>query len=343
MSGTAVAWGDGPAGKLTLLDQTRLPSEDVIFSVTSVEVLIDAIQRLAVRGAPALGAVGAFGVVVALDEAAERGWGPDRLDVAIEALRSARPTAVNLAWGVDQVRHLVPSGRDAVLAAAREVVAADGAANRELSRRGVDWLLERSLRHRLRIQTHCNAGFLATTSWGTALGLVRELAARGRLELVHVDETRPLLQGSRLTAWELAGDDIPYVVQPDAAAAGAILGGAIDAVIIGADRIAVNGDTANKVGSLGLALAAHAAGIPFIVAAPWSTVDLATADGAAIEIEERSADEVTTFAGVRVAPAGARAYNPAFDVTPARYISAVVTERGVVEPARGETMPALDR
>ncbi len=342
MSGTAVVWGDGAAGKLTLLDQTRLPSEEVFLRVTSVEVLVDAIQRLAVRGAPALGAVGALGVVVALDEAAELGWGPDRLDAAIEAIRSARPTAVNLAWGVDQVRHLVPSGREAVLAAALKVVAADGAANRELSRRGVDWLLERSPRQRLRIQTHCNAGFLATSSWGTALGLVRELAARGRLELVHVDETRPLLQGSRLTAWELAGDDIPYVVQPDGAAAGAILGGAIDAVIIGADRIAVNGDTANKVGSLGLALAAHAAGIPFIVAAPWSTVDLATADGAAIEIEERSADEVTTFAGVRVAPEGARAYNPAFDVTPARYISAVATERGIVEPARGEAMPSLD-
>jgi methylthioribose-1-phosphate isomerase len=343
MSGTAVVWGDGPAGVLTLLDQTRLPTEEVFLEVTSVEVLIDAIQRLAVRGAPALGAVGALGVVVALDEAAERGWGTERLEAAIEAIRSARPTAVNLAWGVDQVRHLVPAGRTAVLSAALDLVAEDGAANRELSRLGSDWLLARSGDRPLRIQTHCNTGFLATTAWGTGLGIVRELVERDRLELVHVDETRPLLQGSRLTAWELAGDGIPYVVQPDGAAAGAILGGAIDAVIIGADRIAANGDTANKVGSLGLALAAHAAGIPFIVAAPWSTVDLATPDGSVIEIEERAADEVTTFAGVRVAPAGARVYNPAFDVTPARYISAVVTERGVVEPALGESMGLLDR
>jgi methylthioribose-1-phosphate isomerase len=217
----------------------------------------------------------------------------------------------------------------------------DVAANHALSERGADWLLRRCPDRPLRVLTHCNTGTLATTAWGTALGIVRELHARGRIDVVHVDETRPLLQGSRLTAWELQADGIDHVVQVDSAAAGAILRGLIDAVVIGADRIAANGDTANKVGSVGLALACADAGIPFVVAAPWSTVDLATPDGAGITIEERAAAEVVALGGVPTAPAGSRVFNPAFDVTPARLIDAVVTERGVAEPKLRPDMTAV--
>ncbi len=225
-----------------------------------------------------------------------------------------------------------------MLAAARAVAAEDEEANRALSRAGADWLLEQIDRPALRVLTHCNTGSLATSAWGTGLGIIRELHARGRIELVIADETRPLLQGSRLTAYELAEDGIPHLVQVDGAAASTILRGLVDCAVVGADRIAANGDTANKIGTLGVALACHAADIPFVVGAPWSTVDLSLADGAGIEIEERSSDEVTGFGGVRVAPSETVGFNPAFDVTPARYVSAVVTERGVVEPAKGGTL-----
>ncbi|MDT7649966.1 MAG: methylthioribose-phosphate isomerase, partial [Pseudonocardiales bacterium] len=259
----------------------------------------------------------------------------------IGQLREARPTAVNLAWGVDRMLPLIPGGFEAVLAEARRVLIEDETANRTLSALGVDWLLERSPRRPLRVLTHCNTGSLATTGWGTALGIVRELHARGLLDVVHVDETRPLLQGSRLTAWELRADGIDHVVQVDSAAPGAIMRGLVDVAVIGADRIAANGDTANKVGSVGLALACADAGVPFVVAAPWSTVDLATPDGAAIVIEERAAEEVLSLHGVPAAPPGSRVFNPAFDITPARLIDAVVTERGVVEPKVRADMKAV--
>jgi methylthioribose-1-phosphate isomerase len=337
----AVEWRDGPVPAVRLLDQTRLPGTEVHVEAADIETLIDAIRRLVVRGAPALGAVGALGVVVAMAQGAREGWDDDRLHHEIGRLRAARPTAVNLAWAVDRVLPLVARGHAAVLAEARQVLAEDEAANRRLSELGADWLLERCSRRPLRILTHCNAGSLATVAWGTALGVVRELHGRGVLEVVHVDETRPLLQGSRLTAWELRADGIDHVVQVDSAAPGAILRGLVDAVVIGADRIAANGDTANKVGSVGLALACADAGVPFLVAAPWSTVDLATPDGGGIAIEERSAAEVTSIAGVPTAPAGSRVFNPAFDVTPARLIDAVVTERGVVEPRTRPDMTAV--
>ena len=219
-------------------------------------------------------------------------------------------------------------------AGALALASEDDAANRELSRLGADWIERVTGRERLRVVTHCNSGALATCGWGTGYGLIHELHRRGRLELAYADETRPLLQGARLTAWEFARDGIPHLVQPDGAAASTIVRGLADVAIIGADRIAANGDVANKVGSLGVALACARAGIPFVVAAPTSTIDLATARGDAIVIEERAAEEVLTFGGVRVAPVGARALNPAFDVTPADLVSAIVTERGIVEPAR---------
>ncbi|WP_040157029.1 S-methyl-5-thioribose-1-phosphate isomerase [Mobilicoccus massiliensis] len=338
----AVQWVADDAPCLRLIDQRLLPAQEEYIDVRTVDVLIDAIRTLAVRGAPALGATGALGVVVAMNEAARNGWSEDRLQAEVDRVRDARPTAVNLAWGVDQVRPLMSGGVDEVLASALRLVAEDEAANRELSRLGADWILARTGRSSVRVVTHCNTGALATTAWGTAYGIIHELQDRGALELVYADETRPLLQGSRLTSWELTQDGIPHVVECDGAAASTILRGLVDVAIIGADRITANGDTANKVGSVALALACRRAGIPFVVAAPFSTVDLDTATGDEIVIEERSGDEVLVVAGHRVAPATARGFNPAFDVTPHDLIDAVVTERGIVEPAAAPAARLLD-
>ena len=236
---------------------------------------------------------------------------------------------------MDRVRPLVSQGFDAVIAAAQAIVAEDEQINRAIGRRGADWIQAR-VSGKVRVLTHCNTGALATVEWGTALGIVRELHARDALEVVFADETRPLLQGARLTAWELAQDGIPHFVQADGAAASTILRHLVDVAIIGADRIAANGDTANKIGSVGVALACKDAGIPLIVAAPESTVDLDTASGDDIHIEMRGDDEVLNWGGVRTAPEGSRAHNPAFDVTPARLISAIVTEDGVLEPGLGQ-------
>lgn len=330
----AIEWIDAAADShIRLIDQTRLPAEEVFLEVTNVELLIDAIQRLAVRGAPALGAAGGFGVALALHEAARENWSAEQLSAAITAIADARPTAVNLAWGAHRVAEFREAGFERCLAEARAIAAEDEAANRELSRLGADWLLARVGDRPLRAVTHCNTGALATTAWGTAYGILHELHDRGKLELVYVDETRPLLQGTRLTSWELQQDGIPHLVEVDGAASSTILRGLVDFAVIGADRITANGDTANKVGSVALALACARKGIPFVVAAPYSTVDEATATGDEIEIEERGDEEVLAFGGAQVATPGVRAFNPAFDVTPHDIISAIVTERGVVEPA----------
>ncbi len=329
----AIDWIDVPRPHMRLIDQTSLPTREHYLEITTVDELVDAIQRLAVRGAPALGAAGALGVVIAMMQAERQGWDADRLEQEIARIRDARPTAVNLAWGVDQVRPSVPAGPSVALRRAQQLIEEDGAANRALSRFGADWILSRTGLEQVRVVTHCNTGALATTAWGTAYGIIHELRDRGRLGLVYADETRPLLQGSRLTSWELHQDGIDHVVQADGAAASTILRGLVDVAIIGADRITANGDTANKVGSVALALACARANIPFVVAAPYSTVDLVTEHGEDIEIEQRDPDEVVNFAGVRTAPAGAVGFNPAFDVTPQDLISAIVTERGVVEPA----------
>jgi methylthioribose-1-phosphate isomerase len=326
---------------LYLLDQTLLPLTEQEVRCSDVPTLVDAISRLVVRGAPALGVVGGYGVALAMVHGQREGWNASQLSDAIDSIRNARPTAVNLAWGVDRVRPFVEDGLAAVLEAADLLAQEDERSNRELSRHGADWLLNTLGDRPLRALTHCNTGSLATSTWGTALGIIRELHARGRIELVYADETRPLLQGSRLTAWELKQNNIPYLVQADGAAASTILRGMVDFAAIGADRIALNGDTANKIGSLGVALAAAEAGIPFVVAAPSSTVDLSYPTGEHIEIELRPATEVTEYQGHQVAPESDRAYNPAFDVTPARFISAVVTEMGVAQPMKGETVEKL--
>lgn len=333
-----IRWSETAGGRIHILDQTKLPLEVSELEISSHQDLIDAIKRLAIRGAPALGVAGALGVALIARNADRDGWDEFKRATAIEELRSARPTAVNLAWGVDQVRPLLRDGAQVVLDAALKLADADAAANRAMGRLGADFLLELLPNRSLRLLTHCNTGALATTEWGTALGVIRELHDRGRVTEVLADETRPLLQGSRLTAWELSMAKIPYRIIPDGAAASALFGGLVDAVLIGADRISRNGDSANKIGSLGVAVAAKAAGVPFFVVAPESTVDRSLSDGSGIEIEFRSDSEVTQFAGVSIAPLGSRTYNPAFDVTPARYITAVITDKKVYRVSEGESL-----
>jgi methylthioribose-1-phosphate isomerase len=322
---------DGSA--IVAVDQTALPEELRMLRITAVDELVEAVRRLAVRGAPALGAAGALGVLLAV----RAGGGEGTVVAAIDAVRRARPTAVNLAWGVDRAAARIPDGSDAVEHEALAVLDEDAAANRAIAARGADLLAELcGADAALRLHTHCNTGALACVEVGTALGVVRAVHERGRLAGVTVDETRPLLQGARLTAWELDAMGADYRLVVDGAAPSLIARGLVDAVVVGADRVAANGDVANKIGTYPLALAAARARIPFVVAAPESTVDPATPDGGAIEIEDRGDDEVVTLAGRRVAPAGARALNPAFDVTPADLVTALVTDRRVVRPALGE-------
>ncbi|MFI6336516.1 S-methyl-5-thioribose-1-phosphate isomerase [Streptomyces sp. NPDC050535] len=328
---------DWTGSSLTLIDQTVLPQRTETREVRDVDDLVDAIKRLVVRGAPAIGAAGAYGVALALLQGEREGWDRSRVLAEVARIREARPTAVNLMVCVDRVLTRFDEGLEAVLAEAAAVQREDVEANRAMGAFGADWLLKRTdVGRPLRVLTHCNTGALATAGWGTALGVIRELHERGLVEVVYADETRPLLQGSRLTAWELVQEGIPHYVQADGAAAGTILRGEVDAAIVGADRIAANGDTANKVGTVGVALACAYAGVPFLVAAPTTTVDLSTASGADIHIELRGEDEVLEWSGVRTAPAGSRGHNPAFDVTPGRLVTGLVTERGVLEVAAGE-------
>jgi S-methyl-5-thioribose-1-phosphate isomerase len=326
---------DGDA--VVIIDQVALPHELRTLRLTEVDELIDAIRRLAVRGAPALGAAGALGVALAVTQGARDGWDDEQVADAAERVRHARPTAVNLAWGVDRVASRLHEGPEAVVAAAVAVLDEDVAANRALGARGADLLDQLcGTSDRLRIHTHCNAGALACVDWGTALGVVRSAHERGRLASVTADETRPLLQGARLTAWELDRLGVEHRVVVDGAGPSLIARGLVDAVVVGADRIAANGDVANKIGTYPLALAAARAGIPFVVAAPESTIDPATPDGASIDIEDRDPEEVVEFQGRRTTPAGSSAWNPAFDITPADLVSAVVTEARTVCPAAGE-------
>lgn len=322
-----IDWDDGA---IVIFDQCALPNEERILRLTTVDDLVSAIKRLAVRGAPALGAAGALGVALAC-----RTYPGDEEAIRAAAARvaSARPTAVNLAREAEAALARLEQGPQAVLDFALGLLEADEDVNRRASGRAADLIRELCPRRPLRLATHCNAGHLATVAWGTALGVVWHLDESGELAEVLVDETRPLLQGSRLTAYELAAADIPYRICPDGAAASALARGMVDCVVVGADRVAANGDVANKVGTYPLALAAHRHGVPFVVVAPESTLDADTPDGAAITVEEREAEEVTAFAGVRIAPAGAQAYNPAFDITPADLVTAVVTEDRVVRPA----------
>ena len=337
-----IDWVDGA---IELIDQTLLPQRVELRRITELPELIDDIQRLAVRGAPALGVAGAFGVaLIAASVQAEHG--DDELDTAevrrqAALLREARPTAVNLSWGVDRALTVLDRGAAAVLDEALRIRDEDIAACISMGLRGADLTRELTAKDRVRVMTICNTGSLATVERGTALGVIQTLLEQGSLEEAFPLETRPLLQGARLTAWELQRMEAPFRLLIDSAGPFLLSRGIADAVFIGADRIAANGDSANKVGSFSLALAAQHAGVPFIVVAPESTVDMRTASGADIEIEDRGVDEVVGFGGVRTAPEGIGAVNPAFDVTPHELITAIVTERRVILPGRGETLASV--
>ncbi len=324
-------------GRLVLLDQTRLPAEEVERSCASWAEVADAIRRLVVRGAPAIGVAAAYGLVLAARESAAQDASALRSDLedAIKGLAATRPTAVNLFWSLDRMRRVIDAGPDLsapalaerLLAEAQAIQAEDLAANHAMGAHGVALVPEGA-----RVLTHCNAGALATAGYGTAVGVIRAAHERGRLAMVWVDETRPVMQGSRLTAWELAREGIPHRLISDVAAGFVMQRGEVDLVVTGADRIAANGDTANKIGTYSVAVLARHHRIPFYVAAPWSTIDPSIPDGGAIVIEERDASEVRGVAGRQTAPANSPVFNPAFDVTPAELITAIITERGVVRP-----------
>ena len=324
-----IGWRDG---HIIAIYQTALPHRLSVLRLTTVDQLVDAITRLVVRGAPLLGVAGALGVALAARQAEREGWDAARLDAEVKRIADARPTAVNLRREVLAVAALLPDGAEAVEAAALAVRETAIEVSKRISERGATLLIEECGAGALKVHTHCNTGALACLGWGTALGVIRALRDRGALAYVIADETRPLLQGSRLTAWELDQLGIEHYLAVDGAGPFLISQGQVDAVVVGADRVAANGDVANKIGTYSLALAARRAGIPFVVAAPESTVDEATASGADIPLELRAEEEVTSFQGVRAAPEGTRALNYAFDVTPADLVTAVVTEDRVIRP-----------
>jgi methylthioribose-1-phosphate isomerase len=331
--------------EVLLLDQRLLPLAERYDRLDRVEQVAVAIETLAVRGAPAIGIAAAYGLVLA---AAAEGGGGQAFAAAMGAaqarLRGTRPTAVNLAWALDrmarsvaEVSGLTPGDRVARLAAeARTIHREDVAACWAMGKVGAERVPDGAV-----ILTHCNAGALATGGCGTALGVVRAARAAGKRVRVVACETRPVLQGARLTAWELARDGFDVTLITDSMVAQLMRRGGVDLVVVGADRIARSADVANKIGTYGVACLAEVHGVPFYVAAPWSTVDLACRDGEAIPIEERSESEVLGFGGSRVAPEGIRVQNPAFDVTPARLIRAIFTERGEVSPPSERALVAL--
>ena len=325
-----VRWVDG---KLAMLDQTRLPGEEVWLELVDYRDVVQAIQAMRVRGAPAIGVAGAYAVALAAKELLEGDSAAftDSLEAAAASISLARPTGANLAWAVDRmmrVARLAPSPEDAVqrlTAEAQQIQDEDELANHEIGRLGAALIQENSA-----VLTHCNAGALATGGYGTALGVIRSAWADGKVGRVYATETRPLLQGARLTAWELARADIPATLIADSAAGSLLHGGTVHAVVVGADRIAANGDVANKIGTYSLAVLAGENNVPFYVAAPTSTIDIGLASGDLIPIEERSGDELSRLGDQRLAPEGMDTLNLAFDVTPSRYITAIITERGVV-------------
>jgi methylthioribose-1-phosphate isomerase len=323
MDGTvAIRWvGAAEDGWLELLDQRALPGDEAWVACRSPAEVIEAIRAMVVRGAPAIGLAGAYGAVLAARTGpAFSGW--------LDALAAARPTAIHLAWAIDRTRRRAASeGPDAaaLLAEAEAIRAEDVAANRRMGALGASLLPGR-----VRVLTHCNTGSLATAGYGTALGVIRALHAEGRLVRAFAGETRPLLQGARLTMWEMMRERIPCTLLTDGMAAALMRAGEVDAVVVGADRIARNGDTANKIGTYSLAVLAAHHRLPFVVVAPRATFDPQAATGGDLPIEQRAADEVTRWRNVAAAPSGADAWNPSFDVTPGELITAIVTEEGVV-------------
>ncbi|GIX33463.1 MAG: methylthioribose-1-phosphate isomerase [Lysobacterales bacterium] len=328
----ALRWEDR---RLEILDQRLLPREERWLVLQSAEEVAEAIRSLAVRGAPAIGIAAAYGIAL---EALRLGDGPDRvsrLAAACRLLQEARPTAVNLAWAVARMEPLLEAPAERLLAEAQRIEAEDLAANRAMAEAGAELLNERG-----RVLTHCNTGALATAGIGTALGVIRFAYARGRIERVYACETRPWLQGARLTLWELAREGIPASLIADGAGAWAMARLGIAWLIVGADRIAANGDTANKIGTLSLMIAARHHGVKTMVVAPTSSIDTQTASGAEIPIELRDAEELLACGGHRHTPDEAEAWNPVFDVTPAELIDVLVTERFVLERPNRERIAA---
>jgi len=327
-----VAWVDD---RIEIIDQTRLPEEFAVLQLDTVDAVVDAIYRLAVRGAPAIGACGALGLVVGLDEFRPVDASSARSELArlADVIGSTRPTAVHLRRCVERVRDTASVGatveeiRDIALGESSLIIAEDRDACTRIGEYGRE-----ELAGIVDLMTHCNTGRLATAGWGTALGIVYAKAAAGEPVHVLASETRPLLQGARLTTWELMDAGIDVTLIPDGADATAMATGKVQAVVVGADRIAANGDTANKIGTFSHAVNAHHAGIPFYVAADVSTIDADLASGAGIEIELRPGHELTTWRSEATAPAGVDTWNPAFDVTPAELITAIITDVGVLRP-----------
>jgi methylthioribose-1-phosphate isomerase len=324
-------------GALWVIDQRALPFQERELELTDAEQVAEAIRTLAIRGAPLIGVAAAYGV--ALEVANDPS--PESLERSCRVLADARPTAVNLRWAVERVRSAVqaagaPGAAQAALAEAEAIRAEEEAASREIASAGADLLDQAEV-----IMTHCNTGALAAPGNGTALAVITELFARGRLRSVLVTETRPLLQGARLTTYELRRLGIPHQLIVDGAAPGVMAAGEVGAVVVGCDRVAANGDVANKVGTYSLALGARAAGIPFAVAGPTSTIDPDCPSGSEIVIEERDPDEVRHAGGAALAPAGTACRNPAFDVTPAELVTALVTERGVARPVNQASIGSL--
>lgn len=338
-------WVDG---YLEILDQTLLPGKTEYIKCENYKTVCEAIRRLSVRGAPAIGAAAAYGLALGAASLAPGGRLKfmDAVEQIAGELLVTRPTAVNLQWAVDRMLRVLHEHtsddievlKEALLAEAHNIYREDLAGNRRMGEFGVKLIPQKAA-----ILTHCNAGALATAGFGTALGVIRAAHLAGKSIHVYVDETRPLLQGARLTAWELMQDNIPVTLLTDNMAGYLMACGKVDLVIVGADRIAANGDVANKIGTYSVAVLAKEHGLPFYVAAPVSTFDLTVAGGQEIPIENRDAEEVTHFAGHQVAPAGVQVWNPAFDVTPHRLVTAIITDRGVARPPFTGTLPALAR
>ncbi len=335
----AVTWQDN---QLYLLDQRKLPQEQTVIILETVADVAQAITDMVVRGAPAIGITAAYGVVLAAKaayKAAPNNW-QTLIETDLQLLAQARPTAVNLIWALERMKAcFTKNARKPIyplLEEAKRIQQEDIDANRRMGDLGAALLPSNC-----RVLTHCNAGALATGGYGTALGVIRSAYAAGKISQVYADETRPWLQGARLTAWELLQDNIPVTLLADSAAAALMQQKRVDWIIVGSDRITANGDVANKIGTYSLAVLARQHGIKFMVAAPTSTVDMNLTDGSQIVIEERAIDEVLTIGGQSIAPSGAKAWNPSFDVTPATLVDVIVTEKGVVEQPTTERLAAL--
>jgi len=331
---------------VVFIDQTKLPTEEVYVTCRTYQEVADAIVTMIVRGAPAIGVAAAMGVALGVKQsmAVDHAGLKSEFEKICSDLAATRPTAVNLFWAIKRMQRKfeevasspIPQIKDAMAREARQMHVEDIAINETMGRNGAALMPSSG-----GVLTHCNAGALATAGYGTALGVIRAAVESGKQIHVFADETRPFLQGSRLTAWELMKDGIATTLISDNMAGAMMRMGKINAVIVGADRIAANGDVANKIGTYTVAVLAKEHGIPFYVAAPWSTVDLETPDGNAIPIEQRSPKEVTHLAGKQIAPDGVKVENPAFDVTPSKYVTAIITERGVARAPYQETLSTL--